>query len=258
MLGWNSWWRCRLLRSQVLSEADWRDVVAALPLLQGFREEDLAALRELTILFLKRKSFEPAGGLVLDPAMKLRIAVEASLPILKLGFEYYRGWFSVIVYPDSFLVDGQYADEAGVVHAEREWRAGEAWERGPLILSWADIVAANGEAGNVVIHECAHKLDMLDGAANGLPPLHPGMNVAEWARVFTAAYSDLCWRVDAGLDTITPYASNSPAEFFAVASETFFGMPSLLKSAYPEVYEQLRAFYRQDPAVRLINGLSPP
>jgi Mlc titration factor MtfA (ptsG expression regulator) len=103
-----------------------------------------------------------------------------------------------------------------------------------------------------VIHEFAHKLDMRNGAANGLPPLHKNMARAQWARTFAAAYEDFCRRVDTGESTmIDPYASESPAEFFAVLSEVFFETPVLLKQCYPAVYEQMRLFYRQDPATRL-------
>ena len=123
-----------------------------------------------------------------------------------------------------------------------------------MILSWADVEAGQERDGyNVVIHELAHKLDMLDGAANGCPPLHAGMSPQRWAAVFSAAYDDLCRRVDAHEETaIDPYASESPAEFFAVASESFFERPDLLQADYAELYEQLVAFYRQDPLARLL------
>lgn len=253
---WHSWWRRRVTRKHSLPEADWRAALAQLPLSGGLSEQEHRTLRALSVRFLYEKSFEPAGGLKLTDAMKLIIAVQACLPVLGLGLDYYRGWVSVIVYPDSFLVDFQYTDEAGVVHRERRLRAGEAWQRGPLILSWTDVISASEAAGfNVVIHECAHKLDMLDGTVNGLPPLHEGMQVEEWARVFTAAYQDLCGQVDAGGQTILhPYATESPAEFFAVVSETFFTRPVVLQQIYPEAYQQLQDFYRQDTASRLNTG----
>ena len=104
---------------------------------------------------------------------------------------------------------------------------------------------------NLVIHEFAHKLDMLNGDANGCPPLHAGMSVARWRAALTAAYDDFCARQDREEETeIDPYAAESPAEFFAVASEVFFADPLLLKDDYPDVYAQFAAFYRQDPARR--------
>lgn len=134
--------------------------------------------------------------------------------------------------------------------------SGEAWEQGPVILSWADVEAGHQRDGfNVVIHELAHKLDMLDGSANGHPPLHAGMSDSRWARVFTNAYRDMVRRVDGGEDTtLDPYATESPAEFFAVVSEAFFELPRLLADEYPDVYGHLRDFYRQDPIRRLNQG----
>ena len=102
---------------------------------------------------------------------------------------------------------------------------------------------------NVVIHEFAHKLDMLNGPPDGLPPLHEGMRRQDWAGAFEPAYEDFCARVDDGEETaIDPYAAEHPAEFFAVTSEVFFETPDILQAEYPAVYAQLRLFYRQDPA----------
>jgi Mlc titration factor MtfA (ptsG expression regulator) len=255
---WKSWRRFRAARKTVLPPAEWQALVAELPVFRGLKEQELERLRQLVILFLYEKAFEPVQGLQLTQAMRLSVAAQACLPILYLGLDYYRGWFSVILYPESFIVEHYYADQSGVVHRERHLRAGEAWQRGPLILSWAEVGRA-GEGGNVVIHECAHKLDMLNGNPNGLPPLHSAMRVAEWAGIFTVAYQDLCGRAAAGLPTsLHPYACESPAEFFAVASEAFFALPAVMQAAYPQVYGQLRAFYRQDPLARLTQSVPSP
>jgi hypothetical protein len=140
-----------------------------------------------------------------------------------------------------------------VVHEGDEVYAGEAWLHGPVILSWADIAESEYADGvNVVIHEFAHKLDMLNGSANGYPPLHRGMDRRSWSEAFSAAYRDLCARVDGGEDSIIdPYASQSPGEFFAVLSEAFFELPDVVQSEYPRVYAQLAQFYRQDPLAKL-------
>ena len=133
--------------------------------------------------------------------------------------------------------------------------SGEAWQQGPVILAWNGVLASGGwEAYNLVIHELAHKLDMLNGDANGLPPLHSGMPVDEWATAMQQAYDDLNRQLDANPDAetaIDPYAAENPAEFFAVTSEYFFSAPDLLQQAYPQVYRQLSLFYRQDPLARL-------
>ncbi len=163
------------------------------------------------------------------------------------GLDSYRGWLGVIVYPGDFIIPRKQMSEDGVVHEFDDEVAGEAWEGGPVLLSWFDR-PEDADGMNVVIHEFAHKLDMLNGVPDGLPPLHEGMRRQAWIDAFEPAYADFCERVDAGEDTfIDPYAAESPAEFFAVTSEVFFETPDVLRAEYPAVYEQLKQFYRQDP-----------
>ena len=248
-----NWRRRQILRRFRLPGVAWRRFVESQSLLHRLNEDELARLQELVILFLHEKSLEPIGNLELDDVMRLSIAAPACLPILNLGLDYYTGWVSLIIYPESFRVQHRYIDAAGVVHYEHCARAGEAWARGPLVLSWADVVQVPTGAGyNVVIHECAHKLDMLNGVANGMPPLHGGMAIPQWTQAFTSAYEQLCQQLMEGKETvINSYAAQSPGEFFAVVSEAFFTIPGVLHDVYPAVYQQLCAFYRQDPAVRL-------
>jgi len=249
------WWRSRRLASHRsrYSDSDWAAACDALPTLAGLDDERSERLRDLALGFLKEKRLEPVQGLELTDSMRLRVALQACLPILELGLHWYRGWYALILYPAEFLTEHQHADEHGLVWTQAEIRSGESWDQGPVILSWADVESARERDGfNVVIHELAHKLDLRDGAVNGHPPLHAGMSGEVWARVFTAAYEDLCRRDAAGEETaIDPYACESPAEFFAVVSEAFFEVPRLLHSEYPDVYRQLQAFYRQDPLARL-------
>lgn len=244
------WWRQRIIERSQLDADLWDETLKRLPFLSGLTDNECARLREAVILFLHQKSIRGAAGLELDSAMQLMIAAQACILILNLDVDYYRGWVEVIVYPDEFVPTIEYTDEDGVVHVDREARVGEAWLQGPLILSWAD-VAPMADGVNVVIHEFAHKLDMLNGDANGYPPLHAGMTREAWSAAFTAAYDDFCRRVDRAEDTaIDPYAAESPAEFFAVLSEAFFETPHAVLTAFPQVYAQLKSFYRQDPALR--------
>lgn len=254
-----NWFRRRRLERARIPEAEWRATVANLPVLAGLNPVELERLRDLATLFLAEKTLEPAGSLELTPEMGPLIAAQACLPILNLGLDCYREWSAVILYPEGFLAHHEYTDANGLVHSVHRPLIGEAWERGPVILSWADIVETLDQPGlNVVIHEMAHKLDMLTGAVNGLPPLHRGMAVEDWSRAFTAAYNNLCRNVDRGRPTaLDPYAADSPAEFFAVASEAFFETPDAIADAYPEVYRQLRAYYRQDPLARQASALPP-
>jgi hypothetical protein len=236
-----------------IDSADWARVRKAVPTLADLTPPEATALEDLALLFLRDKRLEPVKGLELNTPMRLTVALQACLPILELGLDWYRGWYAVILYPDAFVPEHEVMGDDGVVWTEREVKSGEAWEQGPIILSWADVEAGLERNGyNVVIHELAHKLDLLDGAANGCPPLHVDMSPKAWADTFSAAYQDLCRRVDAGEETpIDPYATESPAELFAVVSEYFFERPDLLDTEYPGVYAQLRLFYRQDPLARM-------
>jgi Mlc titration factor MtfA (ptsG expression regulator) len=257
------------------SQEAWAGAIGNLPLLDGMHAEHLDQLTSHAARFLRKKRFETAQSAEADPEILLEIALQAALPILELGLDWYRGWHAVILYPDQFVPAREVMDEDGVVWIDNEPKSGEAWEQGPVILSLADVEAGRVRDGyNVVIHEMAHKLDLLDGAANGHPPLHRGMSDAAWARDLGSAYDDHCQAVDEQATAedlshwdeaeqsitdpqgppplvIDPYASESPAEFFAVCSEAFFETPELLLQTYPQVYAQLRAFYRQDPAGRL-------
>ncbi|MDX1594783.1 MAG: zinc-dependent peptidase [Gammaproteobacteria bacterium] len=249
-----AWRRARLLERHPLDDHLWHAAVSELPLLDDLDAGELARLRELATLFVHRKVFSGARSLAVDPSMQATIAAQACLPVLGLDETWLDGWRSVIVYPDTFVVDLEEADEAGVVHALRDERIGESWEHGPLILSWADVAPGAqpyGEGTNVVVHEIAHKLDQLDGVANGCPPLHRGMDRGAWQRDFQAAYDALGTEVDAGRATwIDPYAAEAPEEFFAVLSEHFFTAPEAVAELVPAVYGQLRDFYRQDPLAR--------
>jgi len=254
MLAWYTRWRRRrYLRDGLVSESDFAQALARVPACDGLDGGELDRLRRLVTLFLHEKVFEAVGHAGVTLPDRLLIAINACLPILNLGIDAYDEWVTVIVYPDEFIVEVEEEDEAGVVHSGRDLRAGESWERGPLVISLRDVhLQSDWEGYNVVIHECAHKLDMRSGASNGFPPLHRGMSAGDWTGAFTQAYGDLLERIERGEETpVDDYAAESPAECFAVFSEYFFEAPHLLRDAYPAVYGQLLQFYRQDPAARL-------
>jgi Mlc titration factor MtfA (ptsG expression regulator) len=236
---------------ELIKIEDWSRLCRLLPLLSRYDAADQERLRRLANAFVRTKAIEGASGLVLDDRHRALIAIQAGLPILNLGLECYRSFYSVIVYPGGFLATHEYVDEAGVVHVGERELSGESWEQGPVILSWEDTEqGAQGldVEGNVVIHEFAHKLDMLNGEVNGMPPLPAEMDRREWTRSFTAAYEDFCERADSGLPLpMDEYAASDPGEFFAVASETFFVDPQALSADYPHVYRLLAQYYRQDP-----------
>ena len=244
-----AWWQPQ----PPVTEREWRQAAGALPVLGGLSAEEHARLGALAQRFLREKSIEPVGGLALEQSMRLSIALQACLPILNLGLDYYRNWYSVVIYPAGFVARHEYMAEDGTIHVDSEPMVGEAWEQGPVVLSWEDIATGCELDGfNVIVHEFAHKLDMLQGSINGLPPLHRNMSAQAWSGAFAAAYKDFCARVDAGEELpLDDYAAESPAEFFAVLSEAFFEIPSQLHYCYPQVYRQLSLFYRQDPMPRL-------
>jgi Mlc titration factor MtfA (ptsG expression regulator) len=244
------WRRRRILRRFAIPDTLWEETLADALVLQCLGAADRERLRELTLLFLHEKRLEPSAGFALDDGMCVRIAALACLPVLHLGLDCYAGFIAVIVYPDEFLIrDRETEDADGVVHTGDAVLTGEAWEHGPVILSWQDVEASGQGAGyNVVAHEFAHKLDMQSGEADGVPPLHSDLRVTEWRAAFDAAYEGLVKQIERGEEPwIDPYAAEDPGEFFAVCAELFFDVPAELAAEYPAIYAQLAAYFRQDP-----------
>jgi Mlc titration factor MtfA (ptsG expression regulator) len=246
------WRQRRVLKRAALPDPLWNEAIRQLPFLAIYDVEALARLREKVVLFLDAKGIVGARGHEVTPLQRVIIAIQACVLVLELDIALYDGFENVIVYPGEFIPEWEWEDEAGVVHGNIGALAGEAMPGGPVVLSWPDVEASadwTASGMNLVIHEFAHKIDMQGGEANGCPPLPPTMPATAWQRALGDAYDDFCARVDDDEDTaIDPYASESPAEFFAVASEVFFAEPGLLQREYPEVYAQFAAFYRQDPA----------
>lgn len=255
----------------------WDDTVSALPGASRLSGDEAGRLRELAGRLLAEKEMATAGELELTAAMQVSIAVQACLPILNLGLDWYRGWSSIVVYPGEFLVPRSIADDDGVVHEYVEPITGEAWEGGPLLVSWEDAqrnTTDSGAAYSVVIHEFVHKLDLLDGAADGRPPfsreLHPDLDARRWDETLADTFERFLSELDLieselpdGVDPdsvaadpyyahlpFDPYAAHDEAEFFAVTSEAFFVEPESLQRAFPDWYALLAAFFRQDPLDR--------
>lgn len=255
-MGWlRDWKRKRVLARHAIDDALWHVVTASLPFLRGLGVEEEEKLKDMAVLFLAEKQLTPLRGVVLGDPDRLSIAIQACLPVLNLGLDWYDGWVGILVYPGDFRVKHEEVDQDGVLHEWEDELAGESWEGGPVVLSW-DAVSESGrvaEGGaNVVIHEFAHKLDMRNGDADGIPPLHAGMDAALWQAALEEAYTGFCDAVDREKETwLDPYAAESLAEFFAVASEAFFEAPWELKRRYADLYDQFTRFYRQDPAARL-------
>ena len=228
----------------------WRATRAALPWLSALDAVRDLRLQTLAARFLHEKTITAIGGLQLDAQQRCMLAALCCLPLLEFGVHGLRGWSQLIIYPDAFRVQRSHVDAAGVLHEWDDELIGEAWESGPLILSWADVeadLAAPRDGFCVAVHEMAHKLDGLDGALDGTPPLPRDWQRA-WARDFQAAYERLARAVDAGRDTaIDGYAAEAPEEFFAVCSEYHFSAPQLLRREMPQVADHLQRFYGPSP-----------
>ena len=244
-----------ILRNKSISQALWISTTEKLPLLKKLNDKDLEKLKRLTTLFLHKKTFTGVKGFELDEEKCLIIALQACLLILQMDMSYYDGWVEVVVYPDTFVVYRNITDNFGLVHDTSSALSGEAWSKGPVILAWTDVEResfAIQQGHNVVIHEFSHKLDMLNGRANGMPPLHPKMHRKEWTDSLSQAYNKLVTQIENTQRTaINEYAATNPAEFFSVTSEYFFTAPDALKECCPKVYKQLVLFYKQDHSNKL-------
>jgi Mlc titration factor MtfA (ptsG expression regulator) len=264
----------QVARELALIDADaWRHAVACHAFLTGLTAEDDEALRQRAAWLLASKTFSGAQGLQLSDDIMLSIAIQAALPILKLDPVLYEGWTEVIVYPGGFLIPRNDVDESGVVHEYIQEASGEAWEGGPLILSWEDAAPGGSPGMNVVIHEFAHKIDLYAGSGDGMPGLsaHPDIRPAYWGRVLDESFERFNQALDAveeaipkdvdpeseeatawyGSLPLDPYAATDTGEFFAVSTEAFFIAPGPLARSLPEWYELLVRYYRQDPLRRL-------
>ena len=259
MFNWFRWIKrlrtSRLVHKYALQDELWRETTRKLPLLQGLDATEKARLRVLATLLIHRKTFVGVQDVEVDQSLQIVIAAQACLEILQLeqGVDAFDGWYEIIIYPGAFVVEREEMDEMGIVHPGGKALSGEAWQRGPVILSLDDIQRDSFQVHkghNVIIHEFAHKLDMLNGRADGYPPLHPDMPIEQWTKSLSEAYANLVKRAEHHHGPINAYAATNPAEFFAVVCEYFFTAPEVLHEEYPKVYSQLRAYFQQDPLRR--------
>jgi Mlc titration factor MtfA (ptsG expression regulator) len=231
---------------------------------QHYRRLDVAAqqrLRDLVQVFVAEKRWEGCGGLVLDDEMRITIAAQACLLVLELPHRLYENVESILVYPTTVLRPerqlGVFVRPRNPVVSGPIALHGEAHLQGPVVLAWDRVLRDRNQphdGHNLVYHEFAHKLDMLDGHADGTPPLATREQRERWHDVCERAFLNLRARADRGEPTvIDEYGAVDEAEFFAVVTECFFEQPSELKRTEPELYEVLRAFYRQDPAALELN-----
>ncbi|MBD2004647.1 MULTISPECIES: zinc-dependent peptidase [Cyanophyceae] len=202
-------------------------------------------------VFLAEKQFIGCGGLDVTEEMKVIIASVACLLLLNQRESYFPKLRSILVYPSTYLVNETAYTGNFIVEERRVARLGESWTNDQLVLSWEQVKhdTCNWRDGhNVVLHEFAHQLDQEDGKAEGVPILHRNSDYPTWAKVMTEEYQQLCNDIQRGVKTVmNSYGATNPAEFFAVATETFFEKPHQLLKQHPALYEQLQRYYQLDP-----------
>ncbi|MEO7068345.1 MAG: M90 family metallopeptidase [Rhodanobacter sp.] len=234
-----------------IADVLWRRALSTCLLARQLDAERQAKLRRLATVFLARKDFHALAGAVLDDYWRLLIAMQACLPALQQGARSLRGWHSILIYPGEFNVRRRHHDAASCAVTESDGAVEEASERGPLVLSLADVqldLEQPWDGYNVVIHEIAHKLDRLDGTADGVPPLAT-IPRREWVTQFQQAHGRLVQTLTHGGDSeIHPCAGESVSEYFAVVSELHYSQPGALRKAEPVVADLLHAFYGPSPA----------
>lgn len=225
---------------------------AALWQYDSLEVEEQQRLRETAAVVFREKNWEGCGGLAMTDEIRLTIAAQIALVTLGFKEEYFDRVLSVLVYPDAYRAPEAHSPGGGVVVEHESARLGEAWYRGPVVLSWSDVQRA-GEGRNMgrslVAHEFAHQLDMLNGrSTDGVPPLNDSSEAERWVANLESALARLrhdCRR--RSHPVMDCYGATDRSEFFAVASEVFFQMPQRLVEREPELYESMRAYYGQDP-----------
>ncbi|HTU25410.1 MAG TPA: M90 family metallopeptidase [Pirellulales bacterium] len=225
--------------------------VAHYPLLPPAEQ---AKLRRDTQIFVAEKNWEGCGGLTVTDEMRVTIAAQACLLLLGLNTGVFDRVLSILIYPREYVVPAARRLGGGET-VSSDVRLGEAWYRGPVVLSWAEVsddCRHFGDGRNVVWHEFAHQLDMLDGASDGTPPLASREQYRRWTEVMTAELENLrAARRRWEPTLIDPYGTTNEAEFFAVVTECFFNQPVEMRLQHRQLYDLLAEFYRQDTAARL-------
>ena len=236
---------------------EWRSLIAdRVPLTAGLTEDEWSRLLALIGQFLRSKQFEGGGGLEITEPMQLTVAAQACLLILNIDAGCYPGVHAVLLHPGTFVTRAPVLDHRLYTAPVPEPvpLLGQH-VRGVVVLSWDSVArgaADVGDGNNVVLHEFAHELDIENGDVDGVPLLEAPSSTREWARVLQQRFEELRRAADAGQPSVLSfYGATNRAEFFAVATEAFFETPVALLRDYPDLYAELKGFYRQDPVTRV-------
>jgi hypothetical protein len=244
-------WRLHRVLARPLTDVQLGVIERNVAQYRGMPRELRTQLQRLVKQFLHQKTFVGCAGLEVTEEMRVTIAAQACLLLLNRPTRVYPGLHAVLVYPGAFLVPRRQQDEAGVVTETRQDLLGESWGDGRVVLSWEHVRRAGlppEGTHNVVLHEFAHQLDSESGSNNGAPFLGSPERYRSWSetlsRDFDLLRRDAYW---GQRDVLDPYGATNPAEFFAVATESFFEQPHELAARHPELYAEFEAYYRVDP-----------
>ena len=232
---------------------EWEAILSRdVPYLERFNDVDSQRLRDTIQIIVDEKFWEGCGGLQIDDQIRVVIAAQAAIMLLRLeSTDYLHNVRTFLIYPGPYQQTQERVGSDGLVHSGTA-NLGEAWYNGPVVLSWPDALAASkspGQGRNVVMHELAHSIDMLTGSVNGTPLLRNKSDYSAWQEVMGRTFQELREKTALGQpDVLRPYALTNAAEFFAVSTECFFDAPATLRSGHPEVYAQFTRFWGWDPA----------
>ncbi len=247
-------------RRKVLNDepfpSEWLAVINRnVPFFKELHTEERERLEDLIKVFIHEKHFEGCGGFEITDEVKVTVAAQACLLLLNLKHNYYDELVTILIYPSGFNHKGMSQDETGMITEEEVPVSGLSSSGGVVVLSWPDTIGGSinmQDGNNVVFHEFAHQLDLLSGSVNGAPVLSSFSAYRDWGRVLTREYKELQEDVIHHRNSvIRAYGATAPAEFFAVVTEIFFEKPRQLKEDHPELYEEFKEYYRQDPAERV-------
>ena len=245
------WRRNRIARRQFPNQ--WLQIIERnVPFYNRLPAEDKIELQKHILIFIAEKRFEGCGGLEITDEIKIVIAAQACILLLHRKTDYYPGLSSILVYPHAFITHRPQFLPGGVVAEGPQILAGESWRQGSVILSWDDVKHGSADirdGQNVVFHEFAHQIDSAGGKGDDSTVLKDTSSYIAWARVLQKDYQKLKQAAQRNHPTfLDKYGATDPAEFFAVATEFFFEKPEELKQIHPDLYNELKRFYQQDPA----------
>lgn len=223
----------------------------SLPMYARLSPEQRRQLQAHIQVFLAEKQFIGCAGLQVTAEMRVTIAAIACLLLLNGRGNYFPNLRSILLYPGAYWATETTSSDGYIVEEKRVARLGESWVQDQVVLSWDQVLHDRSDwqdGQNVVLHEFAHQLDQEDGKAEGVPILEQRSDYEPWAKVMTQEYQRLCQEVQRGLKTVMDqYGTTNPAEFFAVATETFFEKPAALRQHSPALYDLLQHYYQLDP-----------